>query len=235
MNLRATPETKFLLKYLIIGLGCLGFAGYSFYDGVFAYPARIPRAKAWSELKANVESNPELGDKELAELWKGVAKENGWSAKRPKKDESVESIENLILYQYVFMAIGLGIGLPCTIWYFRARNSWIESTEDGLRSSNGTYLKLSQIEQFDKKKWEKKGIGVLTYRAEDGSTQKFIVDDLKYDRKTTDEIVRWIESKIPAEMIVNGPPEPTSNDTPADADAQVDEDQDENTDDETRD
>jgi len=205
MNLRATPESKFLLKYLVIGLGCLGFAIYSFYDGVFAYPARIPRAKAWEELSAQG-----LDEQDLVKQWKVVAKEKGWSSKRPTSDESVEAIENLIIYQYIFMAIGLGIGLPCLIWYLRSRNSWIESTEDGLRSSTGAELKLSQIQKFDKKKWEKKGIGVLHYNAADGSSQKFIIDDLKYNRQTTDEIVRWIESKIPAEMIVNGKPEAVS-------------------------
>lgn len=210
MNLRATPESKFLLKYLVIGIGCLGFAIYSFYDGVFAYPARIPRAQAWTELKAEIEADPNLTRTDLNDRWKVVAKENGWSPKQLTKDETVKSIENLIIYQYVFMAIGLGIGLPCLIWYLRSRNSWIESTEDGLRSSNGQELKLTQIEQFDKKKWEKKGIGVLHYHSTDGSSQKFVIDDLKYERKTTDEIVRWIESAIPAEMIVNGLPEPVA-------------------------
>lgn len=211
MNLRATPESKFLLKYLVIGIGCICFGVYSFYDGFIAYPAKIPRATAWSELAKEVASNPELSRSDLTNRWKVLAKENDWSPKQLTKDETVEAIENLIVYQYVFMAIGFGIGLPSLIWYFRSRNSWIESTEDGLRSSDGSELKLTQIQKFDKKKWEKKGIGVLHYDAGDGSSQKFIVDDLKYDRKTTDEIVRWIESKIPAEMIVNGSPEVISN------------------------
>ncbi len=202
MNLRATPEKKFLLKYLLIGLGCLGFAIYSFYDGIFAYPAKIPRSEAWAELKAQ-----DLPAEELSKRWKVVAKENGWSSKQLTKDESIEAIKNLIIYQYIFMVIGLGIGLPCLIWYLRTRNTWIESTEDGLRSSDGRELKLNQIQEFDKKRWEKKGIGVLHYNDVDGTPQKFVIDDLKYDRKTTDEIVRWVESRIPARMIVNGDPE----------------------------
>lgn len=222
MNVRATTESKFLFKFLIIGIGCLGFAIYSFYDGVFAYPARIPRSEAWEVLQAQ-----ELPAAELAKQWKVVAKENGWKTKQPTRDESVEAIKNLIIYQYVFMAIGVGIGMPCLIWFLRTRNTWIESTEDGLRSSDGTELKLSQIEQFDKKKWEKKGIGVLHYRAKDGSLEKFVVDDLKYDRKKTDGIVRWIESNIKPDMIINGPPEPTAGETQISQDLQVDENQDE--------
>lgn len=204
MNLRAAPESKFLLKYLLIGIGCLAFACWSSYDGFYAYPNKIPRSHAWGELQAEG-----LDSKQEIEKWKAISTENGWSSKRVSKDESVEAIERSIIYQYVFIALGLGIGLPCLIWYLKNKSTWIESTSDGLRSSSGQEVKLSQIEKFDKKKWEKKGIGVLHYKTDDGSSKTFIVDDLKYNRKTMDEIVRWIETKIPAEMIVNGQPEPT--------------------------
>lgn len=96
------------------------------------------------------------------------------------------------------------MGIPCVLWYLKNKGTWIESTEDGLRSSNGQELKISQITQFDKVKWEKKGIGVFHYTNDQGAEEKFIVDDLKYDRKTTDKIVAWVETQIPSEMIVNG-------------------------------
>ena len=210
MNLRAEPESRFLLKYLLIGLGCLAFAVWSTYDGFYAYPKKIPRAEAWAELQAE----PDLTETEFRAKWKKLCKEKGWSSNRVSKDESVESIEQSIVYQYVFIGLGLLIGLPCLIWYLRNRKSWIESTSDGLRSSSGKECKLSQITKFDKKKWEKKGIGILHYQTDDGSEKTFVVDDLKYDRKTTDEIVRWVESNIPAEMIVNGQPEPTADPAP---------------------
>lgn len=210
MNLRAEPESKFLFKYLIIGVGCIGFAIYCFYDGFFAYPARIPRAEAWAKLEAQVESDPELDRAYLNDHWKVIAKENGWSSKQLTKDDTVEEIHNLIIYQYVFIVIGLAIGVPCLIWFFRNRNTWIESTENSVRSSDGREVKLDQIREFDKKKWEKKGIGVLKYETESGNMEKFVLDDLKYNRKTTDEIVRWIESNIASELIVNGDPEPTA-------------------------
>jgi hypothetical protein len=151
-------------------------------------------------------------------MWKEIAEENGWSSKLLSKDEyDVSKIESSIIYQYVFIAIGLVIGAPCLVWYVRSRNTWIESTDDGLRASWGQELKISQIRKFDKKKWEKKGIGVLHYAPPQGAEETFVIDDLKYDRKTTDEIVRWIESQIPLEMIVNGVPEPIiSNDDESD-------------------
>lgn len=207
MNLRANAERKFLLKYLFIGLICLAFGCWATYDGFVKYPNQIPRAQAWEELKQKIESTEALSDANLGPMWEGIAKENGWSTKRLKKDESVASVQGKISYQYLFMAIGFCVGIPCLIWYLRNKSCWIESTSDGLRSSNGDELKLQEIVQFDKKKWEKKGIGIVHYKTKDGLSKKFIIDDLKHDRIITDKIVAWMESIIPEEMIVNGPTE----------------------------
>ncbi len=203
MNLRANPETKFLLKYLLIGIGCLAFFAWSMYDGFVKFPGEIPRAEAWEELETEMGANPDQTEKN--ERWKKIAEENGWSKKQLSVDDELPQLKTKIIYQYVFMALGLLIGLPCLLWYLKSKNSWIESTKDGLKSSNGQEFSLKQIEKFDKKKWEKKGIGVIHFRSDDGSIEKFILDDLKYDRKTTDEIVRWVESNISKELIVNGP------------------------------
>ncbi|MDA7924284.1 hypothetical protein N9B60_02695 [Mariniblastus sp.] len=214
MNLRAHPERIFLLKYLAIGMICCAFAVYAAYDGFLAYPAELPRAHAWQKLQAEIEADSTLDRTDLVAQWKTLAKENDWSAKQIRKDDTVSAIQNKIYWQYAFIVIGLSIGLPCVIWYLTSRNSWIESTEDGLRSSNGTELLLDQIYRFDKKKWEKKGIGVVHFKNQVPNGEgTFILDDLKFDRKITDEIVRWVESKIPQEMIVNGKPENLKTET----------------------
>ena len=105
------------------------------------------------------------------------------------------------------------IALPCLIWYLRNRNTWIESTSDGLRSSSGKELKLKQITKFDKKKWAKKGIGVIHFVNDQGAEDTFVVDDLKFNRQTVDEMVRWVESNIKPEMIVNGAAEVQEKDS----------------------
>ena len=204
MNLRANTETKFLLKYLFIGAACLAFAAWAFYDGFFNYPSQIPRAQAWEDLQAEIASSEILTPEDLSPRWKQISEENGWSSKRLTDAHPVEALEKNIIYQYAFIAIGLLVGIPCVLWYLRTKGSWLESTEDGLRLSSGQELKLSQITKFDKNKWEKKGIGVLHYSDEKGQENQFVIDDLKYQRKTTDQIVAWIETQIPPEMIVNG-------------------------------
>lgn len=232
MNIRANTEFKFLVKYLLIGIACFAFALWSLYDGLVTFPNQIPRAEAWEKLDAEVPDGPvdseawdrisaEHGlvldsndqtaksktDNSKSDLWKLIAKKNGWNKKTLKKDESVSSIEHKVNSQFLFLGIGLIIGVPCLIWFFRNRGTWIESTEDGLRASWGQELKCSQIKTFDKKKWEKKGIGVLSYTDSQGAEKKFALDDLKYERQPMDQIVAWMESQISAEKIINGDPE----------------------------
>lgn len=200
MTIRAEADSRFLLKYLLIGLGCIGFGMYSIYDGFVSAPAQMPMAAAWDELK----KDPSLDDADRSTRYKEIAKENGWPSKRIRK--TVEEIEIFVIYQYIFMGIGFSIGIPCLLWYLKTRGSWIESSENGLNSSWGQELTFDQITQFDKKKWEKKGIGVLHFDTPKGSG-KFVVDDLKYSRVQMDEIVCLIESRIASNLIVNGDPE----------------------------
>ena len=204
MNLRANAEKKFLLKYLVIGVVCLAFAVWALYDGFINYPSKIPRAQAWEDLVTKIDSSEILSPEDIGPMWKEESEKNGWSAKKLTSAHPVADLKKNILYQYGFIAIGLAVGIPCVLWYLRNKGAWLESDENGIRLSTGQELKLSQITQFDKIKWEKKGIGVLHYTDDKGEENKFVIDDLKFERKTTDQIVEWIETKIPAEMIVNG-------------------------------
>ena len=208
MNTRAVPESKFLLKFLLISLGLLGFAALSVYDGFVKYPAGLPRLKAWEKLDQEIRSNPRLGEEDRVEKWEALAKQEGFSKRVPSEDETSESLRSKIVYQYVFIALGILIGLPMLAKYFMDKESWIESTEDSLKSSWGQEMKIAQITKFDKEKWDKKGIGVFHYKTDEGISRTFTVDDLKYNRQNTDKIVRWIESQIDREMIVGGEPEP---------------------------
>jgi hypothetical protein len=206
MTVRATTDSKFLLKFLLIALVCLGFAAYALYDGLVKYPSWIPSAEVWANLKAD----ESLDDAERDARYKLAAEENGWPSKRQGK--TPEDIHQLIIWQYIFIVIGIGIGLPCLIWFLKNRGTWVETTEGGLKSSWGQEVDFDQIKNFDKKKWEKKGIGVLTYETSTGP-KKLVLDDLKYARKEMDEIVRLVESKIPREMITNGEPEKIPGET----------------------
>ena len=200
MTLRATTETKFLLKYLLIGLGCLAFFLWSTYDAFIGYPSMLPRAQAWEKLM----EDPSLDETERQARWEAMSEEGGWSSKRPKEKETLASVQQTIIYNYAFMAIGIAIAGPCIGWYLTNRGTWIESTDDGLRNSAGQFFTIDQVQQIDKRRWDKKGIAVVHFRDDQQKDQTFIIDDLKYQREETDQILDWLEQQLPREKIVNG-------------------------------
>lgn len=202
MVIRAEVDNRFLLKYLIIGLIGIAFGFWAIYDRYVKYPAMLPRAEAWERILAD----ESLTDDQRTKEYKELAEANGWPLKRPTADESVKKIKDLFVWQYIFMGLGFGAGIPLVAWYLKNKGSWIElRDENQIVSSWGQQLSFDQIQRFDKKKWEKKGIGVVHY--DDHGSQKFIIDDLKFARKATDQIVRIMEEKIGNAKIVNGIPE----------------------------
>lgn len=203
MNLKADPEKTFLLKFLLIGVVSLLVAMWFAYDGFIGYPAKLPRAAAWDELKAD----ESLDDEQRLERWTEISQANGWKVKRLNKEEETKEVQRSIIWQYVCMVLGIAVGIPCILWYLANKNSWIACNDGVIESSWGQSFKPAQVQQFDKKKWEKKGIGIVTYVNDEGTEQRFRIDDLKYNRAITDEIVRWLEGEIGDEKIVNGPPE----------------------------
>lgn len=202
-NVRATTENMFLFKYLLIGAACFAFFLWSTYDAFVAYPAKIPRGQAWEKIK----KDDSLDDAAQQEKWIVLAKEKGWSTKRPTKKESPDSVRQTIIWNYAFMAIGFGIAAPCIIWYFLNNGTWIEADKGVLRNSRGAEVPIGKITKIDKKKWEKKGIAIVSYTADDGSEKTFTIDDLKYQRNETDQILAWVEGQVKRDVIVNGSPE----------------------------
>ena len=103
-----------------------------------------------------------------------------------------------------------GAIIPFSLFFLvslvRKRKSWIEGDGNGLRNSRRDDLAFAQIDSFDKKRWDKKGIAKVRYRS--GGTQKtFVLDDCNYDYQPIRAIVRLVESQIALEQITGGAPE----------------------------
>lgn len=226
LPLRAENNAKFYSRFKWLGLAAIGFALYCVYDGYYNYPDQQARGEAFlaiaeeelSEeqvLEASVEAHgPKdvylklkklLGkDEGLTEAWNAKAEENGWAKAPPEKLRG----EGDILGQYV-MAVIAGLGAVYFLsTVLRTRNRWIELNNDGIATSWGESFTLDQITAIDKKQWRDKGIARVRYTGATGGKKTFVVDDYKYHRRTTDEILRQIELGAGADKIVNGKPEP---------------------------
>ena len=200
MNKRAETEKFFWLKFLAIGLGTLAFGAYAGWDAIVTGPYQLEKAEAWEPI------NLAAGLTEEAKMvqWREIATEHEWSTRRPKKKYTVKSRTEFIWFNYGLMALCGLIALPCLLWCLVTKGKWIESTENGLRNSSGQELTLDQITKVDKAKWDKKGITVVHYTDDQGGKNTFVVDDLKFERAATDEIMVWIEENIDPKLVVNG-------------------------------
>lgn len=199
MNKRAATEKFFWLKFLVIGLGTLGYGAYSAWDALVVGPHQLEMAVVWEPIHDST-----VDEDIKTEQWKEIATKRGWDTKRPKKKYNVKSRTEFIWFNYGLMALCGLIALPCLFWCLKTRGTWIESTENGLRNSSGQQLTLNQITKVDKAKWDKKGITIVHYTNDQGGTSRFVIDDLKFERKTTDEIMQWLEENIDTKLVVNG-------------------------------
>ncbi len=73
MTVRANSDSRFLMKYLLIGIGCLAFGSWAVYDGFVSYPKKLEKAKILANLKTENEDASVWQQR-----WKEVAVEKGW-------------------------------------------------------------------------------------------------------------------------------------------------------------
>jgi len=193
MALRTDISKRHLIRLTVVGLFCLGFGLWAYYDGSVTYPNQRKRALAFLE-------HEEQGK---LEEWTAYTAERGWQPYDPGEPKT--KVE--ITVQFYMFAIAGGAGLLVLIHVLRCRGRWIEMDESGLRTSRGQELTFDQITSIDKKKWDKKGIAKLHYE-QNGREAILTLDDFIYDRPTTDDMLRQVEDHVGHDKIVNGKPEP---------------------------
>ena len=197
--MRANFQKNYLMRYAALSAICLLMAAWFGYDGLVAYPAQIPAAEAYDELR-------DLDSAKRAEEWKRIAAERGLDPQTPKK--TAAEIRSDIIGQYVWGGVNLLVGLPALLLWFRSRGRWIEETDDGLTTSWGQSLRFADVTLLDKKKWERKGIAKATYKSDaHGAQRVFVFDDFKFEREPLGKMLRDLESQLRPEQIVGGPPE----------------------------
>ncbi len=211
MKARANTDKKFLYKYLLIGIATLVFGLYCFYDAFLKYPAQQPASIAYDSLLVDIDERKAAATDEAvnwAEVreseWKQIAESNGWDTKPPHY--TAEKLKHNIQFSIGLGAVCALIAVPCIIWFFRNRGTWLEIDGTRLSSSNGQSVDFSDIQMIDKKKWVKKGLATIHY-LDNGSEKSFVLDDLKYDRAVVDQMIAEVETAIPTDKIINGPTE----------------------------
>jgi hypothetical protein len=226
LPLRAENNPKFYSRFKWLGLGAIAFMFYCLYDGYINYPAQMERGEALFAIAEEVlpnEKKQEIAQAghgkpdayllikkqmpdypELKEAWETKAAAEGWPKIPPKKLRT----EGDILGQYVMAAIALAGGIWFITTVLRTNGRWFELNENGITSRWGESFSLDQVTAIDKKQWRDKGIARVRYTTPSGRQKTFVVDNYKYHKRTTDEILRQIEIGAGYDKIVNGKPEP---------------------------
>jgi hypothetical protein len=196
MHIRAERDPRFYLRFNIIGWVAILFALWSLYDGLVAYPRQRERGLAFQKL---------MEEKRDSE-WDKYATERGWPTEYPGEPKS----ETDIKMQFAMAALAGAIGALVLLNVWMSRGRWIEADDTGLNSSWGERVPYSSIVSLDKRIWKNKGIARVKYN-DHGRIRKFVIDDFKFKRQPTDDILYELEEHIEPDKIVGGPPEPLRN------------------------
>jgi hypothetical protein len=196
MTIRAERDPRFYLRFLIIGLAALGFACWALYDGFIAYPHAQERALAFEKLL----------EEKRGEEWDAYAIERGWSTTPPVASKPHEEYDVDVKMQFWMAGLAALVGFFPLFSVWRSRGRWIELNDSGLTSSWGQSVAFDQAELLEKRQWRNKGIAKLRYN-DGGRTRTFVIDDFKFKRKPTDEILAELEKRIGVDKISGGPPE----------------------------
>jgi hypothetical protein len=218
MSIRAEYDPRFYRRFYIMGIVAIGFAFYCLYDGFIGYPAQ--RNQGFEEFKSDYKElfePPNDRSVPVTEFEAQASQERLKTWKEYIRTRGIKGAADVVM-QFVMAAISGLIGLFLLSIPLRARGQWIEMDNNSLRSSWGQEVPIAQIEVIDKRKWRDKGIAKIAYR--DGTRKRrFILDDMKFMRDPTDEILFEIEQRIGIEKITNGPPEAVAEPEYAEDDA----------------
>jgi hypothetical protein len=196
MTIRAENDPRFSRRFLYMGIAAILFALYCVYDGFIGYPNKQERALAFEKLYTDGR----------ADEWEAYATERGWSTAIPEQPKPDDEHRGDIVMQHAMAVVTGLIGIWLISIPLRARGRWIESSDTGITSSWGQSLNFTDITALDKRQWRSKGIARVTYN-DNGSKRRFILDDYKFDRHKTDEILYELEQRIDPALITGGPPE----------------------------
>ncbi len=195
MSIRATISTHYRLRLALMFLILGGFGAWFLYDGIVTYPKEAAVWTKWEELtKAGTVSSE----------WPKLVAEAGYpeaSLEKPPKRRTAADI----LIQKILGGMVLPLGLLFGFLTLRTFAQWVELREDGLHASTGAHIPWEQLVKLDKTRWKSKGIAIVHGR--EGS---LVLDDWKFDRDTTEVILRTVEENAQAAQVIGGEAEPAA-------------------------
>ncbi len=198
MSIKAKISKGYRWRLAGVGLATLAFGGWFWYDGAIGYPKKQKIQLAFQEVQ---QDHPDTWQS----VWNQMATENGWSTEQPG-----EPMTDMSIYtQYIFAAICIPIGLLFGAAYLNAARRWVAIDDEALTTNAGQRVTWDQVESIDKSRWDTKGIAVVHYRNDAGGG-RVVLDDWKFERAPTDQILEKLESHLSDDDAPKAEPAPDS-------------------------
>jgi hypothetical protein len=178
---RVTPIWK--KQKLFVALFLIAIGLWFFVDGKWTWPRSNARWKEHHQLEK---------ENRLAE-WPAVAQKHGWKTEPPHKYYEQDEI----LLQFVLGTLAAGAGAITIAYWLTQKNGIVKTEEEALVLPNGRRVPFTAITGLGLKKWESKGLARVRFELA-GKGGEFVLDDYKYDRDPTHEILSEIETHLRA-------------------------------------
>jgi len=166
---------------LFVAIFLIAIGGWFLWDAIIGYPHSNERWLAHHEL--------EQGDREAE--WPALAQSRGWTAKVPEKLYGVGAIR----MQWICCGLAAALGLVSLAYWLTQKNCVLRTDEEAVYSPAGTRIPFDAVTGLGKKHWDAKGLATVLYQI-DGRKGRFILDDYKFERDPTHQILVEIEEKL---------------------------------------
>jgi hypothetical protein len=176
---RVTPIWK--KQKLFVAVFLLAVSGWFLWDGKVGYPRSNERWLAQEQHEKEGRS---------AE-WPAYAASRGWTAEKPHKFYKSDDLN---------MQLGLSglcavLGVIALAYWFAQKDRFLRSEADAVFTPSGVRVPFDSITGLGKKKWEDKGLATVLYEM-DGRKGQFVLDDYKFDRDPTHQILAELEEHL---------------------------------------
>jgi hypothetical protein len=166
---------------LFIAVFLFAIAAWFLWDGKVGYPRSNER---WTAHDTMVKEGKEAE-------WAAYASSRGWSSEPPHKLFKPADIT----MQLALAAILGASSVVAFAYWFTHKGRILRSDSEAVYSPAGTRVPLSAITGLGKKKWDDKGLATVRYEI-DGRKGQFVLDDYKFDRDPTHQILKEIEEHL---------------------------------------
>jgi hypothetical protein len=183
MSIKANISSGYRWRPGFFAIISLLFGVWFCYDGFVAWP----RDKAIFEAYEQFTSEDRLSE------WPAYAAEQGWPTDQDNPGKAHSELD--LIVQRVISFILLLVGIAYLVGWGRTFGRWIALDDGELVTSWGVRVPLDQVTAMQLDRWQSKGIAVVQYQA-NGSTGRLVLDDWKYDREPTEQIVAAVREQL---------------------------------------